>query len=112
MIAQAPAQGILQINDWGHSKMYKAVCECGQDDHSHILDVEADDIGVNVTIYTTVKSKWYSMNRFKQIWLLLTKGYIEEETVITMDKQVALNYANVLQLAIKDTEEFRNARKN
>jgi hypothetical protein len=29
-----------------------------------------------------------------------------------MNKQVALNYASVLQLAVSDVEELRNARKD
>jgi len=41
------------------------------------------------------------------IWQLLSKGHVEFESVIILDKQVALNYADVLQLAIKDVEEFR-----
>lgn len=110
MTAQKPAAGILLIDDWGKSKMYKAVCQCGQDDHSHVLDIDADETGVNVTIYTTTKTKWWSINRWKQIWLLLTKGYIEQETVLSMGKQVALNYASVLESAIKDVEEFQKER--
>jgi hypothetical protein len=43
---------------------------------------------------------------------LLTKGYIDFETAVVMNKQVALNYADVLQLAVKDVEELRNERKN
>jgi hypothetical protein len=110
MTAQLPAQGVLLMNDWGSSKMYKAVCECGQDDHSHIIDIEADDGHVTVTIYTTEKTKWWKFNRWQKIWTLLTKGYIEYEADIIMPKQVALNYANVLQLAVKDTEEFIKER--
>lgn len=110
MKTQTPAQGILLVDDWGKSKMYKAVCQCGSDDHSHTLDVDADDVGINVTIYATTKTKWWSTNRWKQIWFLLTKGYIEQETVLTMNEQVALNYASVLQSAITDVKEFRKER--
>jgi hypothetical protein len=110
MNAQKPAEGILLMNEFGVSKMYKAICQCGQDDHSHVLDIDADETGVHVTIYTTTKTKWWSINRWKQIWLLLTKGYIEQETVLSMNKQVALNYTDVLQSAIKDTEEFQKER--
>ncbi len=107
MKAQSPAEGILKKNDWGDTKMYHVVCECGSDWHTHDVWVEASDIGVDVCVYATVKSPWWSMNRFKQLWNLMTKGYIEQETVLTMSKQTALNYAETLKVAIKDVEEFR-----
>lgn len=112
MNAQKPAQGVLLVNEWGTSKMYKAVCECGDDDCSHTIDVEAEDTGVTVTIYTNTRTNFWSKTRWYHIWSLLTKGYVGFETVIVMNKQVALNYADVLQLAVKDVEELRNERKN
>lgn len=110
MKAQTPAQGVLQVNDWGSSKMYKAVCECGNDDCTHTIDIEAEDIGVIVTIYTKTRTNFWSVNRWKHIWKLLTTGYTDYETCIMMNKQVALNYANVLQLAIKDVEELKKQK--
>lgn len=110
MKLQTPAEGILKKNEWGDSKMYHVVCDCGADWHSHDLWIEAEDVGVTVTIYSTVKSPWWSMNRFKQIWTLLTKGYLEHQTVLTMGKQTALNYAETLKTAIKDVDTFREAR--
>ncbi len=107
MKLQTPAEGILKKNDWGDTKMYHVVCDCGSDDHTQDLWIEAEDIGVTVTIYATVKSPWWSMNRFQQIWKLLTQGYLEQQTVLTMSKQTALNYAETLKVAIKDVEEFR-----
>lgn len=107
MNSQTPAKGVLQVNDWGYSKMYKAVCECGNDDCTHTIDIEAEDTGVNVTIYTKTKTNFWSKARWLHIWQLLSKGHVEFESVIILDKQVALNYADMLQLAIKDVEEFR-----
>jgi hypothetical protein len=107
MKAQTPAEGILKKNSWGDAKTYQVVCECGQSDHEHNLWVEADDSGVSVTIYTTVKSPWWSMNRFKQIWSLVTKGYIQQESIITMSSQTAFNYAETLKSAIRDVANFR-----
>ena len=110
MKIQTPAEGILKKNDWGDTKEYHVVCDCGSDDHAHDLWVEAEDIGITVTIYATVKSPWWSMNRFKQIWTLLTNGYLEHQTVLTMNKQTALNYAETLKTAIKDVDTLREAR--
>jgi hypothetical protein len=112
MTAQEPAQGVLLVNSWGSSKMYKVVCECGSDDCSHTIDVEAEDTGVTVTIYTKTRTNFWSMTRWYHMWTLLTKGYVDFETAVVMNKQVALNYADVLQLAVKDVEELRNERKN
>ncbi len=110
MELQTPAEGILKTNDWGDAKVYHVVCDCGADDHTHNLWVEADDIGITVSIYATVKSPWWSMNRWKQIWTLITKGYLEHQTVLTINQQTALNYAETLKTAIKDVEIFRQQR--
>jgi hypothetical protein len=107
MKAQTPAEGILKKNDWGDAKMYHVVCECGQSDHEHSLWIEADETGISVTIYATVKSPWWAMNRFKQIWTLITTGYLKHETVLTMNEQAAFNYAETLKSAIKDVKEFK-----
>jgi len=112
MTAQEPAHGILLVNSWGTSKMYKAVCECGDDDCTHTIDVEADDASVNVTIYTRTRTNFWSKSRWQHIWKLLFNGYTDFETTIVMNKQVAFNYANELQLAVKEVEELRNERKN
>lgn len=111
MIAQTPAEGILMYKDWGPSKMYKVTCECGCDDCSHMVDVEAEETGVVVTTYTTQKTNFWSKNRFQLIWTLLTKGYVEYEASLCMTKQQALNYATVLQSAVTDVEAFQAQRK-
>lgn len=110
MTAQTPARGILLMNEWGKSKMYKVVCDCGNDTCSHIIDIEADQFDVTVTIYATPKTKWWTLSRWVQIWELLTKGYLEYETSICLPKQVALNYANMLQSAVADVEQFQKER--
>jgi hypothetical protein len=111
MTSQIPAQGILKVNDWGSSKMYKVVCNCGDDHCTHTVDIEADDHDVTVTIYTQTRTNFWSMSRWSHIWKLLTKGYTDFETVILMNKQVALNYASVLQSAVSDVETFKKERK-
>ena len=100
----------MQTNDWGDSKVYRVGCECGASDHDHHVWVEADEHEVSVTVYTTVKSNWWSKTRWHHIWTLLTKGYVDTESTIVMRRQQALNYATVLNSAIKDVEEFRKAK--
>lgn len=106
MKAEQPAKGILKINDWGNSRMYKAVCSCGNDDCSHTIDIEADH-EVSVTIYTRTRTNFWSKTRWSHIWTLLTKGYTDFETTIVLDKQTAINYAETIKSAVKDLEEHK-----
>ena len=110
MKAQAPAEGILKRNDWGYSKVYQIVCGCGDNNHDHNLWVEAEEDNVSATLYVNVKSPVWSMGRFKQIWTLLTKGYLTHESTIYMSEQQALNYAETLKSAVQDVKNFKKSR--
>ena len=134
-IAQTPAEGILKTNDWGNSKWYQVVCGCGQPDHALTVEVEADDVGVNVNTYATVKTDYWTesvkkrydidnpylqeldwtlkdiwngfVTRLKLTWTVWIKGYIKAETTVTMSEQQALNYAETIKSAIKDVKDFK-----
>lgn len=106
---QQPAQGILTVGEYGDSKLYKVVCDCGSNEHSHDVWVEADDTGVTVNIYVTVSSPFWSMNRWRQMWTLLTKGHLKQQTNLAMREQLALNYAETIKQAIVDVNEFKKA---
>jgi hypothetical protein len=110
MKAQIPAEGIYKHREWGDSVMYSVACECTDPNHQHDVWIEADDSGVTVTTYTQQKTKWWELNRFKIIWTLLTKGYVEYEANIIMSEQQALNYAETLKKAIKDVTNFKSQR--
>lgn len=111
LTAQVPAQGILQVKDWGTSKMYKAVCECGDDDCTHTIDIEAEDHGtVVVTIYTRTRTNFWSKTRWHHLWRLLTQGHTDFETTIVLSQQAALNYAETLKKAVEDVETFEKPR--
>ena len=111
MNSQLPAEGIMQTNDWGDSKVYRVACNCGASDHDHHVWVEADDHDVSVTIYATNKTNFWSKTRWYHIWTLLTKGYVDSESTVIMTRQQALNYATVLNSAIKDVDEFCKQRR-
>ena len=102
----------MQTNDWGDSKVYRIACGCGDENHNHNMWVEADDCDIQVTIYTTSKTNFWSKTRWYHIWTLLTKGYIDTESSVHLNKQQALNYSATLKNAIDDLETFRNARQN
>ena len=112
MNAQLPAEGIMKTNDWGDSRVYRIACNCGDENHNHNMWVEADDCDIQVTIYTTGKTNYWSKTRWYHIWTLLTKGYIDTESSVHLTKQQALNYAVTLKSAITDLEEFRKDRQS
>lgn len=111
MIAEKPAEGILSRSDYGDAKLYEVPCSCGCENGTHKVWIESDDMGVTVTTYQQLKTKWWKLNRFQKIWTLLTKGYIEYEACIIMTEQQALNYSETLKSAIKDVKMFRAERK-
>lgn len=103
MTPETPAEGILKRNDWGTAQLYQVACECADNEHDHNVWVEADDTErVTVTIYTTVKSNWWSLTRWQQIWRLLTQGHVKYEATIVMTEQQALNYADTLKQAVTE----------
>jgi len=107
MTAELPAQGIMKTTEWGDSKWYHVRCDCGNDDCSHTVNVEADGFGVQVHIYANSHTKWWEKNRWSQIWNILTKGYAEMQTTIVLNEQTALNYAVALNNAVVDVKQFK-----
>ncbi len=99
------------------------------------MEVEAEDTGVSVNTYATVKTDYWSesvkkrydidnpylqeldwalkdiwnglVTRLKLTWNVWTKGYIRAETTILMSEQQALNYAETLKSAIQDVKDFK-----
>lgn len=108
MKPETPASGILKTAEFGKYRSYHIHCDCGSPECAHEVSVEADDINVTVQFYFTLRSKWYNMSRWKQIWTILTKGYIDLESALVMDEQTALNYAEALKTASADVKEVRS----
>jgi hypothetical protein len=140
MKPQTPAEGILRTNDYGDSKWYQVVCGCGQPDHTLSVEVEADDSGVSVNTYATVKTDYWTdsvkkrydindpwlqewdwfwkdlvnglLTRLRLTWDIWIKGYVRAETTVLMSEQQAINYAHTLTSAVKDVKLFRDERLN
>ena len=112
MEAQAPAQGILKQGDFGDAKFYYIQCECCDENCSHTVEVEADDMGIQVHIHVNNHTKWWEKRRWKQIWQIMTRGYAEMQTTTVMNEQTALNYAETLKSAIQDVKHFTQQRKS
>ena len=138
MKAQIPAEGIMQKGDYGNSKFYQISCGCGQPDHEHSVEVEADEYGVNVNIWTKQTTDHWSkvydyeyvdneylymvtrifkdavngfFRRVSLTWNIWVKGYVTYETTTTLNEQEALNYAEALKSAIVDVKQFREKKK-
>ncbi len=63
---QTPAVGIMLLDDFDHTKFYKIECTCGDENHSVIVQVEADkDTEITVIHYTTEYTDFWH-NRFRQ----------------------------------------------
>ena len=140
MKPQTPAEGILKTNDYGDSKWYHVVCGCGQPDHTLSVEVEADDSGVSINTYATVKTDYWTesvkkrydidspwlqewdwfwkdlvnglLTRLRLTWDIWIKGYVRAETTVLMSEQQAINYAATLTSAVKDVKLFRDERLN
>jgi hypothetical protein len=109
--AQTPAEGILKKNNWGDAMTYQVVCECGQSDHEHMVWIEASDTGVEVQVYVTVKTNFWSRTRWSHMWQLLTQGYVDYEASLIMTEQQAMNYASTLHHAVEDVTKFKASTK-
>lgn len=112
MKAQKPAEGILKVNEYGEYKSYYVHCECGSAECAHHVCIESSDMDVTVSFGLTLRSKWYNMSRWKQIWQILTKGYLDVESTIVLNEQSSLNYAETLKTAMKDVKQLRDNRNN
>ena len=121
--------------NYGDSKFYQVVCGCGQEYHDHNLEVEAADTGVNVNLYITVKTDYWTdtfekrydidspwqqefdwfwkdlvnglINRVKLTWELWTSGAVTAQSTIAMSEQQAINYAETLKKAVEDVKNFK-----
>lgn len=136
MKPETPAEGILKTNDYGDSRWYQVVCGCGQPDHTLTVEVEADETGVHVNTYATVKTDYWTdtvkkrydidspwlqewdwfwkglvngfVTRLKLTWDIWIKGYVRAETTVLMSAQQTVNYAHTLTSAAKDVKLFRD----
>lgn len=112
MKPEIPAEGILKQGSFGDAVFYYVQCECCDEDCSHTVEVEADDMHVQVHLYSNHHTKWWEKNRWKQIWQIVTRGYAEMQTTIVLSEQTALNYSHVLNRAVSDVKNFRAQRNN
>ena len=118
---QLPAEGILKTHDFGDSKVYTITCQCGEGDDELRVEVEADECGVAVHHWVTVKTNWWDeptkyqwinglIHRVKITWNIWIYGYIKYEAWTIMSQQQTYNYSETLKQAVEDVEHFKKSR--
>jgi len=109
MEPQPAAHGIMQTNEFDDACAYKVACSCGHNAHEHNVwvEIEPDINEISVTVYTRLSSK---QGFWRNIWKLLTKGYIEMETSLLMNRQQAINYAESLKTAVHQLGDKLNKK--
>ena len=116
MKPQKPAQGIMLNRNWGTARTYTIACECGELDHfpQMWIDIgdesDADLQNVTVTFYVETASPWYSVNRWHQIWQMLTRGYVKQEHALILSKQAALNLSTVIRNSVAEMQQVNVAK--
>lgn len=112
MKPQKPAQGIMLDRDWGNTRSYTIECECGDRDHSPQMWIEvgdendADLQNVTVTFYVETVSPWYRLNRWRQIWQILIRGYVKQENTLILSQQSALNMAEAINSSVVEMQQI------
>jgi hypothetical protein len=139
MQPEIPARGILKQSDYGDSIWYRIACDCGCEDHDHVMNVVADDHGVGVEIYVNISTSglypfkynydinngflsWFDcfwkdvynglVTRLKYTRDIWTKGRIRADTYLILDKQQSLNYADTIKRAIHDVSTLQPVKEN
>jgi len=106
MKSQTPAVGISTQYEDETSVSYDISCECTDPDHAHNLTVEIDADGlISVNISAILTTPFWSMNRWKQIWTILTTGSIQVQESVILSKQSALNYSEALRASVERLEK-------
>lgn len=137
MKAEKPADGILKQSSSADTAAYKICCDCGSENCSQSVFVEADEHFVYVTISTkqssfdndklleessNIANTWlwnlrYTAaqvinslyHRVKITFKVWWHGTVDYQSDIVLTKQQALNYASALRNAVISVDK---ARKN
>ena len=113
MKPQKPAQGIMLDRNWGDARSYTIACECGDREHYPQMWIEVGDESdvelqnVTVTFYVETVSPWYRLNRWRQIWQMLTRGYVKQESTVILSKQAALNLSTVIRNSVNEMQQIK-----
>ena len=113
MKPQKPAQGIMLDRNWGDARSYTIACDCGGREHYPQMWIEVgseSDVelqNVTVTFYVETTSPWYRLNRWRQIWTMLTRGYVRQESTLIRSKQAALNLSTVIRNSVAEMQQVK-----
>ena len=140
MEAQKPARGIsIESDEAPDFRVYRVNCECGSDNHEHVLIVEVQDSVVEVSINTTEHTdhwtealapnyelsgvSWHFdlalknlvngfLRRVKLTWQLWRHGHVKYSANLVLNRQAALNYAQALQDAVLTAQDFADQQQS
>lgn len=128
---QTPAVGIMQTYNSPGFETYRVECSCGNEDDAIVFSVEETYGEVSVSTYTTQKTSWWDdpfrqhksyeienpllfqlnyyvrgflnslTHRMKVTWAVWVHGCVEYSQSTIMTPQQALNYSEVLRLAVE-----------
>lgn len=115
---------IMKIVEHEKSIMYRAACDCTDQNCDITLDMEIDESTKMIILALYKKLHWSSYwkdddNWFKNKWLrikgatkLLFTGYIEVEEYFYMYENQIDDFIKAIQEGKKKLEEFRNENVN
>ena len=107
MEKQTPAQGIMQTGDYAETKMFRLECNCHFVDHDVQVFISSEYGYIAMEVFSKVSL--YSQGFFKRLKMLikfLWSGHAEMDHTLLMNKQQALNFAEVIKDTIVKLEKF------
>lgn len=107
MQPEKPAFNIYKSGDYNDAQFYTVACACMDPDHQHTFLIERDSVTnlISVSLYIQVQTPWWLWkSKIKAIWSILTKGQIQYQSTLVMDKQQALNYGSALIESVQELE--------
>jgi hypothetical protein len=103
-------KNICKMDETRKGITYKAICNCGCEENSHVIDIERDDYDlIGVTIYSRlqVSNYYYGLwRRIKVALNVLFGKYVEAEGDLIMDEESLEDYIEALQGALN---KFKNS---
>ena len=105
---QEPMKGVSLLTDFRDgTKAYRINCDCHECTHDVTVWIEVDRLfkdcrDISVTFYADSRSSWLSKDRWKNLWRLLTKGYVETHNELILSEEVARNMTQVILSTIED----------
>lgn len=114
MKAETPARGISKTGEWGDYVSYRVDCACSDDSHAVNAWIEAkedSEMGhVDVEFQVSTITPVWSVNRWRAIWELLTRGHHRGSHTLILEAQAAVNFAEAIKESVQRLEKNTNKK--